>query len=118
MSCMRVLICEDDPAQAELLQDMLFEAGHRPLGPARRFVDALEIADAGRIDAAIVDLNLADGRSGPMIAKHLEARGVRVIVLSGQAEVDPDLAAVPHVFLMKPFRPAIIATLLRQPVAA
>lgn len=122
MRSLRVLVCEDDPLQAMNLEDILYEAGHRPIGPATNFVQALEIADGTVLDAAIVDLTLADGRSGPMIARHLEERGIRVIVLSGLAEVDPDLASVQHVYLTKPAHAEILKTLLRPrgtvPVAA
>jgi DNA-binding response OmpR family regulator len=118
MPSLRVLICEDDPIQALSLEDLVYDAGHRPVGPARNFVQALEIADGTHLDVAIVDLTLTDGRSGPMIATHLAARGVRVIVLSGLTEVDPDLAGIGHVFVAKPHRPEIITALLKRPSAA
>ncbi|MEJ1156988.1 response regulator [Prosthecomicrobium sp. N25] len=121
MTSLRVLICEDDPVQALLLEDLIYEAGHRPVGPARRFVDALEIVDGTPVDVAIVDLTLLDGRSGPLIARHLAERGIRVIVLSGLTEVDPDLAEIRHVFVAKPARPEVISRLLGRvapPVAA
>lgn len=113
MRSLKVLVCEDDPLQAMTLEDILYEAGHRPVGPAASYVQALEIADGTVLDAAIVDLTLADGRSGPMIARHLEERGIRVIVLSGLAEVDPDLSAIQHVYLTKPARAEILERLLR-----
>lgn len=109
---LRVLICEDDPVQAMLLEDIVYRAGHRPIGPAKCFVEALEIVDANRIDAAIVDINLSDGRSGPLIARHLQDRCTKIIVMSGSDTVDPDLASIRHVFVAKPAPAAVIEALL------
>ncbi len=108
----RVLICEDEPLIALDLEGMVYDAGHEPVGPARTYSEALELAETARPGVAIVDLNLADGITGAGVARALADRGVRIIVLSGVTDVIPVLAGIPHVFIQKPVNPEAIVALL------
>ena len=108
----RVLICEDEPLIALDLETMVYDAGHQPVGPARTYSEALELAETSRPAVAIIDLNLADGVTGANVARALSERGTRIIVLSGVTDVLPALAGIPHVFIRKPVNPdAVIAIL-------
>ncbi|HMN72806.1 MAG TPA: response regulator [Rhodoblastus sp.] len=99
---MSLLICEDDPLIA---LDLSEEAERRAVGEVvvvANADDALRAIDNGAFSAAIVDLHLEDGRSGPRIARRLAERGVRTIILSG-GELDcAELADAAHVFIRKP----------------
>ena len=109
----RVLICEDEPLIALDLESMVYDAGHEPVGPARTYSEALELAETARPGVAIVDLNLADGVTGAGVARALAERGVRIIVLSGRCtDVIPVLAGIPHVFIQKPVNPEAVIALL------
>ena len=108
----RVLICEDEPLIALDLEGMVYDAGHEPVGPARTYSEALELAETSRPGVAIVDLNLADGITGAGVARALAERGVRIIVLSGVTDVIPVLAGIPHVFIQKPVNPDAVVALL------
>lgn len=108
----RVLICEDDPMIALDLEQMVYDAGHDPVGPARTYGEAMELAETSRPGVAILDLNLADGVTGASIARALAARGTRIIVLSGVTDVLPALAGIPHTFISKPVDPHAIAAVL------
>lgn len=108
----RVLICEDEPLVALDLEQMVYDAGHEPVGPARTFSDALEVADGARPSVAIIDLNLADGMTGASLARLLSQRGIRIIVLSGMTDVIPVLAGIPHVFIPKPVNSEAVTAVL------
>ena len=108
----RVLICEDEPLVALDLEQMVYDAGHEPVGPVRNFSDALEVADSARPSVAIIDLNLADGATGANLARILHERGIRIVVLSGMTDVSPALAGIPHVFISKPINPDAVTAVL------
>jgi DNA-binding response OmpR family regulator len=83
---LNVLVCEDIFPLALALADLLEDHGHRVAGTAATSVRALEIADEEKPDLAIVDLNLADGWTGPELVRQLAAMRVTSIVVTGQHE--------------------------------
>jgi hypothetical protein len=62
----------------------------------------MRLADAERLDAAVLDRNLG-GDSSTAVARRLRDRGIPFAVISGYADagLPPDLADVPR--LAKPF---------------
>ena len=109
----RVLICEDEPMIAADLEQMVYDAGHHPVGPARTFSEALELAETLKPAVAIIDLNLADGVTGANVARTLAGRGTRIIILSSVMDVMPALAGIPHVFMTKPVNPDAMDAILK-----
>ena len=55
----RVLVAEDEPLVAMLLEDVLLDAGATILGPASTVAEALRLAAKQRPDLAVLDLNLS-----------------------------------------------------------
>lgn len=108
----RVLICEDEPLIAADLEQMVYDAGHDPAGPARTFGEALELAEIWKPAIAVIDLNLADGVTGAAVARALAERGTRIIILSSVTDVIPVLAGIPHVFMTKPVNPEAMGAIL------
>ena len=99
---MPLLICEDDALVALELGE---EAARRAISGivvARNALDAFDAIEKERFDAAVVDLHLEDGRSGPRIARRLAELGIRTVVLSGGELHCEELADAPHVFIRKP----------------
>jgi len=99
---MPLLICEDDALIAMDLQD---EAARRTMGEivvVANSRDALEALETGAFDAAIVDLHLEDGRSGPHIARRLAERAIHTVILSGGELHCDELAHASHIFIRKP----------------
>ncbi len=82
-----ILMVEDEMNLAMMLEDILDDAGYRVL-KAARLPNALEIVaqsgldEAGRIDVAILDINLAGVQVFPL-AEVLRARGVPFVFTSG-----------------------------------
>jgi DNA-binding response OmpR family regulator len=77
-----VLIVEDEPMIAMMLDDFLTDMGCRVVGPAANLIQARELLEQGPCDAAIVDLNLNGTMANPLI-ETLRGRGVPVIVATG-----------------------------------
>jgi DNA-binding response OmpR family regulator len=73
---LRVMIVEDEMLLALDLEDMLVDAGHIVVGQASDMAQALSIADRveGKIDVAIMDVNLARGSNGVETAAALRQR--------------------------------------------
>lgn len=76
-----VLIVEDEMCLALLLEDILVHAGYRVL-MAARLPKALELVGSKRIDAAILDINLA-GTSVFPAADALRERDIPFMFVSG-----------------------------------
>lgn len=84
---MIVLLVEDEPLTAVVLQLTLQEAGHQVRGPAGSATTALRLAEIDPAPAvAIVDINLRDGRgAGIGLARDLLRRDVVPLFVSAQA---------------------------------
>ena len=66
LSGCRILVVEDEYMIADDITQALVAAGAEVLGPVASAADAAElIAGGGRIDAAILDINLRDGAVFP-----------------------------------------------------
>lgn len=99
---MPLLICEDD---ALIAMDLHEEAARRPMGDivvVANSDEAMRALESGIFDAAIVDLHLEDGRSGPRIARRLAERAIHTVILSGGELHCEELADASHIFIRKP----------------
>lgn len=82
------MICEDEPMIAMDIAAIVTECGCEAVGPFASGREALSALRKQRIDAAILDIDLADGASTPL-ARTLREQGVAMIVLSGLALSSP-----------------------------
>lgn len=85
-----ILVVEDEPMIAMMLDDLLTDLGCRVIGPAMNLVQAQSLLERGTCDAAIVDLNLNGTMAHPLV-ETLRARGVPVIVATGYGSDVSDL---------------------------
>ncbi|MBJ6983734.1 response regulator [Luteimonas sp. MC1750] len=93
----RILVVEDEALLAELLCEELAAVGALVVGPAGTVQHALEmIAAEARLDAAILDVNLAGDSSEP-VAVQLAALDVPVLLTTGY-----DAAALPPALVHLP----------------
>jgi CheY-like chemotaxis protein len=82
----RILIVEDESLVAMLLETILEDMGCVPVGPAATVEEGLRMAsDTGRLDAALLDVNVA-GRQVFPIAEALRDRGVPFVFSTGYGE--------------------------------
>jgi DNA-binding response OmpR family regulator len=85
----RVLVIEDDPAQAAGLEELLRDHGFAIAGTCTTVTDALDHARADDPALALVDLNL-DGQSALPVLLELEAAGVRCVLMRGRGSPGDD----------------------------
>lgn len=110
----RILIVEDEYLLAEDLRHVLTKAGAIVAGMASTVKDALELIDAdGKLDAAVLDMNLGGSPVSP-VADRLVELGVPFVLTTGY-----DASAIPPRFRSvvrceKPFRPATVVRSVKQ----
>ena len=107
---MRVLLVEDEALILMQLEALVEDAGHVVAGTAMHCEEAIELARTVRPDLAFVDLRLADGGSGLVVAEPLRAvPGVMVVFVTANASrLSDDLAGAAGV-VVKPFTRAVVA---------
>ncbi len=80
----RILVVDDEPMVAIMLEDALNESGYQVVGPVENLRSAVHLAGSERIDAAIVDINI-DGQASDDVADRLMSRGIPFLFVSGYA---------------------------------
>ncbi len=112
LSARRVLLVEDEALVAMLLETILEDMGCVPVGPAGTVEEGLAmVADAGPLDAALLDVNVA-GRQVFPIAEALKARGVPFVFSTGYGESGLPDEWRGHATVQKPFTESAIRAAL------
>jgi DNA-binding response OmpR family regulator len=109
-----ILVAEDEIVIAMEVQSALEDAGGHVVGPAHTLGEALELAAAEEISAAVLDLRLGN-KSADRIAKVLTDRGVPFLFYSGQTALDPERAKWPDIATVS--KPASNRALVKAVVA-
>ena len=91
----RLLLVEDEPELAALIQDGLRSAGYRTVAAAR-VADALRLLESEAFDGAVLDINLGEELVFP-VADRLAERGIPFLFASGGT------AAIPAEYRTRPF---------------
>ena len=84
---MRIVCLEDNPLVVFYIEQLLEDMGHIFVGGLESFSDLKQGFSGLEFDAALVDIDLADGRTGPSAAAWLLARGVPTIFVTGQEQI-------------------------------
>ena len=100
---MRVLLVEDEPLIAMMLEDFLDALDRQVAGTADSVAAALPLVEAGNVDAAILDVNLRGGEKSFAIADALAAKDIPFVFATGGGgdEIAPEHRDRPR--LAKPF---------------
>ena len=110
----RVLVIEDEYVVAEAIERTLTRAGAIVLGPVPSVDQAMALLDrGGRIDSAVLDINLGEQKVYPVVDRLL-ALGVHCVFATGN-----DIADVPSTYkdiarLEKPVDISSIIDVLKQ----
>ena len=99
----RILLVEDEPLIAMMLEDVLETLDRQVAGTADSVAAALDLVAAGGFDAAILDVNLRGGEKSWPVADALAARGTPFVIATGGSD---DTVAPRHrdrPVLSKPF---------------
>jgi CheY-like chemotaxis protein len=78
-----ILIVEDEPLIAMMLEDFLDGLGHNVAGAVDCVEDALARVAEGGFDVAILDVHLRDGAAAWPVADALADKGVTFLVATG-----------------------------------
>jgi DNA-binding response OmpR family regulator len=111
-----ILIVEDEPLIAMMLEDFLETLGHRIHASCDNVASAMGAAESGGFDVAILDVNLKGEAVWP-VARRLQEQGVPFVIASG-GHVEPppaEFASVP--MLEKPYTIDRITPVLEQVTA-
>jgi CheY-like chemotaxis protein len=98
-----ILIVEDEPLIAMMLEDFLESLGYTVAGTVESVEEALAHVDRGGFDLAIVDVHLKDGKNVWPVADRLSEKGMPFILATGGhiEPPPPQYANVP--VLSKPY---------------
>ena len=97
-----ILVVEDEPLIAMMLEDFLESLGHSVTATCESVADALAEADKGGFDLAILDVNLK-GESVWPVATRLREKNVPFVLATG-GHVDPPPAEFANVpVIEKPY---------------
>ena len=113
-SCaVNILICEDNPIIAMDLGWMLEDMGHHICGTADTAIKGMEECALSKPDLVMVDLNLAEGRTGLALVNTLADLCIPSVIVSGETHTLPKTTWAKAV-VRKPFDEALIAQALAQ----
>jgi CheY-like chemotaxis protein len=109
-----ILVAEDDALLAADLDETIRRSGHICLGPAGSLSEILQLIEAHRVDAAILDVRLRHGEKVYPVADLLAGRGIpfAFVTAYGLGHVDPRYAHCR--ILPKPVLPAELELLLQE----
>jgi DNA-binding response OmpR family regulator len=100
---MKMLVVEDEPLLAMLLEENLSELGHEIAGVAATVEQATALLDAGPVDFALLDFSLGSETNSTPVALRLREEGVPFIYLSGHRTLSEEGDIPPAPLLTKPF---------------
>ena len=96
-----MLLVEDEMLVAMMMKDMLTDLGFSVIGPYSRIAEALPVARANDLEAAVLDINL-NGELVYPVAAALVERGVPIVFVTGYGaeSIDRQFSQIP--VLQKP----------------
>src|SRR4051794_14101208 len=101
----RLLVVEDEPMVAMLLEDLLMQAGCIVVGPAATIAEALALLRDQAIDGALLDVNLGSELIYPL-ADVLRASGTPFVFVTGYAASGLAAGYEDVAVIRKPFDPS------------
>jgi two-component system, response regulator PdtaR len=112
-SSLQVLIVEDDPLVALDEAKIVESFGHRVVGVACDTAEAMDLVRSDRPSVALLDVNLADGPTGPMLCAWLVGRlHIPVVFVTGSPEQLPPSLAGALGYIVKPFGTRVLGAAL------
>lgn len=110
----KVIIAEDDLLIADLLEDVLVEAGYEVCGLASTVLEAVDLCNRHQPDLAVIDVRLAAGGWGTDVASGIKTRGkLGILYATGNAGFVVLTASDGEACITKPYQPADIVRALQ-----
>jgi CheY-like chemotaxis protein len=98
----RILVLDDNALISVLLEEWLVELGCEVAGPVPTVADALRLIEEAGLDAAFLDLSVADGDCAP-VAAALDKRRVPFTFATGGAMDGVESRFPDAAVMMKPY---------------
>ena len=113
---LRVLIVEDEQIVAADIETKLLRMGHRVIGIAASGEEAIRLAEEGKPEIVLMDIQLEGEMEGTEAARRIrESTGAQIIFVTAFSGVflrDPKQMEAPGICLTKPFSDAQVKTAL------
>jgi CheY-like chemotaxis protein len=109
-----ILIVEDEPLIAMMLEDFLETLGHRIVASCDSAAAALCHVEAGGFDVAIIDVQLKDGEQVWPVADRLADAGIPFVVATGGHVEPPPVRHAAAPILAKPYTIDAVEPALRR----
>jgi DNA-binding LytR/AlgR family response regulator len=106
---LRVFCIEDNPLIVLHLEMLIEELGHISAGSSDSFADLQSKIKHPDFDVALVDIDLADGRTGGDVAAWLKARGCPSIFITGQEQLAQTYSEMSAGTIVKPVTAYLLA---------
>lgn len=107
-SPMRIFYLEDNPLIAFHVEQMIEDLGHVFAGTLDSFAELKKQFASLEMNGALVDIDLADGCTGPQAAAWLHERGIPSIFVTGQAQIAAEYRHISVATLTKPVSQAAL----------
>jgi CheY-like chemotaxis protein len=98
-----ILIVEDEPLIAMMLEDFLESLGHKVIASCESVEEALGHVEAGGFDVAIIDIQLRDGKRVWPVADRLAETGKPFVLATGGHLEPPPARHARAPVLSKPY---------------
>jgi CheY-like chemotaxis protein len=102
---LRVLVVEDEPLIAMIVEDTLDSLGCEMVGPIAQLDEAMVAAASGGFDCAILDVNIRGGLSYPVAALLVE-RGCPILLATGYRNESLPDSLIGEACIAKPYSSA------------
>lgn len=99
---LRVFYLEDNPLIVFHIEAMIEDLGHIFSGSLSSFTELKASFGEFVMDCALVDIDLADGPTGPQAAEWLLNKGIPSIFVTGQVEIAAQFSQVSLGTIVKP----------------
>lgn len=99
---MRIFYLEDNPLIAFHVEHLIEDLGHTFAGTLDSFSALKSRFSDLAMDVALIDIDLADGRTGPDAARWLCERSVKCLFLTGQDQLAEEMGDLALGVISKP----------------
>lgn len=115
LSCLQVLVVEDESMVAMLIEDMLLDLGHHVVATSGNMSNASKLVSDSSADLAILDVNLNGEETYPLAAS-LTSRKIPFIFATGYGSsgIKTEWSGVP--VLQKPFQARELAVAIDRAI--
>jgi DNA-binding response OmpR family regulator len=106
---LRIFYLEDNPLIVFHVEQMIEDLGHVFVGATDTFAAFKQQFAELEVDAVLLDIDLADGATGPLAAAWLSERGIPTLFVTGQEEVALQYRNLSAGIVRKPVSPSDMA---------